>query len=254
MARIELHVNRDSPLTSEQSHRYENFIHRRGRGEPVDYILGTREFMGLEFKVDRRVLSPRPSTEVLVEKALNWVGLKTRSGKLCPDPRYDPLVVDMGTGCGAAAIAIARFLPSARVLASDISTAAIAVARENADALRVNVNFAVANLQPATVPPPDLLVANLPYVPTREIPRLQREVRDFEPRLALDGGSDGFVPYRRLFQTARVSPGGAMLIEIGFDQADMVRSAASLRSSDLEVEIFPDLEGMDRVALITGWS
>ncbi len=210
--------------------------------------------MGLEFKVDRPVLSPRPSTEVLVEKALACAGLKTRAGILRPDPRYDPLVVDVGTGCGAAAVAMAHFLPSARVLASDLSPQAVAVARENAKALGATVHFAVADLQPATMPSPDLLVANLPYIPTGEIPRLQREVRDFEPRLALDGGPDGFALYRRLFQVARISAGGAMLIEIGFDQADLVRNAASLRSQNLEVEIFPDLEGMDRVALITGWS
>ena len=212
--------------------------------------------MGLEFKVDRRVLVPRPSTEVLVEKALQYAGVEVRGGELRPDPRYDPLVMDVGTGCGAAAIAIAHFLPSARVIASDISTDSVAVARESANALGVTatVDFVVADLQPATIPPPDILVANLPYVPTDQIPHLQREVRDFEPRLALDGGPDGFALYRRLLQTATVSPGSAMLIEIGFDQTDLVRSAASLRSADLRVEIFPDLEGMDRIALITGWS
>ena len=241
-------------LTCRQDRRYKSFIKRRGRGEPVDYILGRREFMGLEFKVDRRVLSPRSSTEVLVEKALACAGLKARSGKLCPDPRYHPLVVDVGTGCGAAAVAIAHFLPSARVVASDLSTEAVTAARENAEALGATVHFAVADLQPATMSPPDLLVANLPYIPTGEIPHLQREVRDFEPHLALDGGPDGFALYRRLFQFAQVSAGGAMLIEIGFDQADLVRSAASLRSENLQVEIFPDLESMDRVALITGWS
>ena len=211
--------------------------------------------MGLEFKVDRRVLAPRPSTETLVEKALESAGLEIGGGELRPDGRYDPLVVDVGTGCGAAAIAIARFLPSARVIASDISTEAIAVAAENASAhgLTATVNCIVADLQPATTPAPDLLVANLPYIPTGEIPHLQREVRDFEPRLALDGGPDGFALYRRLVSSAAIRPGGAMLIEIGFDQADLARSAASLRSADLNVEIFPDLEGMDRVALITGW-
>ncbi len=218
--------------------------------------MGKREFMGLEFKVDRRVLAPRPCTEVLVEKALECAGLKVRGGELRPDPRYGPLVVDVGTGCGAAAIAIARFLPSARVIASDISTEAVEVARENASAhgATATVNFVVADLQPATIPPPDLLVANLPYVPTGEIPHLQREVRDFEPRLALDGGPDGFALCRRLIQTAAISPGGAMLLEIGFDQAGLVRGAASMRSMGLKTEIFPDLEGMDRVALITGWS
>ena len=212
--------------------------------------------MGLEFKVDRRVLAPRPSTETLVEKALECAGLKARGGALSPDARHDPLVVDVGTGCGAAAIAIAHFLPSARVIASDISTEAVAVARENASAhgLTATVDFTVADLQPATAAAPDLLVANLPYVPTGEIPHLQREVRDFEPRLALDGGPDGFALHRRLVQSAAISPGGAMLIEIGFDQADLARSAASRRSADLEVKIFSDLEGMDRIALITGWS
>ncbi len=257
VGRIDLHINRDLFLTDEQTWRFEDFIERRSRHEPVDYVLGHREFMGLDFRVDPRVLVPRPSTELMVERALEFVGMDVGLGReLRPDSQYDPLVVDIGTGCGAAAISIAHFLPSARVIASDISTPAVAVARENVIAHDVagTVNVVVADMQPATKSRPDLLVANLPYIPTGKIRHMQRDVREFEPHVALDGGPDGFALHRRLIHAAEVGPGGAMLLEIGYEQADFVRSAASLRSADLAVEVFPDLVGLDRVALITGWS
>ena len=136
-------------------------------------------------------------------------------------------------------------------------------ANEVAEALRrevahigmdATVSEVVADMQPATKRPPDLLVANLPYIPTGEIRYLQRDVRDFEPHIALDGGSDGFALHRRLIHAAAVRLGGAMVLEIGYEHGDAVRSAASLRSADLQVDVFADLVGLDRVALITGWS
>ena len=120
--------------------------------------------------------------------------------------------------------------------------------------LSSTISLVVADMQPPTRTRPDLLVANLPYIPSREIRHMQRDVRDFEPRIALDGGSDGFDLHRRLIQVAEIRPGGAMFLEIGYDHADLVRRAAWLRSTDLKVEIFADLAGFDRVAAITGWN
>ncbi len=257
VGRIDLHINRDVSLSEEQTQRYVEFIERRSAHEPVDYVLGRRDFMGLDFIVDRRALVPRPSTELLVEKTLEFVGLDVGLGRvLRPEPKYDPLIVDVGTGCGVAAVALAHYLPSASVVASDVSVEALTLARENVELndCRTRVFPVAADLQPATIAAPDFLVANLPYIPTGDIGEMQPDVRDFEPRLALDGGTDGFSLYRRLIYAARIRPGGALLLEIGYEHGDRVRSAAALRSSDLRVEVFPDLVGLDRIAIITGWA
>lgn len=254
--RQELRLNRDILLSDDQTEGFERAIARRAAHEPVAYILGHKEFFGLDLLVDRRALVPRPSTEVLVEKTLGLLGIRVGPGiRLRPDPGPAPFIVEAGSGSGAAAVALATYLPSAAVLASDISLPAARVALENVHrlGLRDRVHVVVADLQPATAQPPDVLVANLPYVPTDELNLLAPDVRDFEPRIALDGGPDGFAGYRRLIAAAVVRPGGAMLCEIGHQHGPAMRAAVAARAPHLNVEIHPDLEGWDRVAIVTGW-
>ena len=252
VSREVIHAHPERPLTDRENLTFAEYLHRRASREPLAYITGSREFYGLALRVDRRVLVPRPATECLVDRALTWwrhddIGVTTANGL--------SLIVEAGTGSGAIALALASNLPDAIVVAGDRSPDATLVAAHNARRLNLHhrVHVVVADLQPATRPAPHLVVANLPYIPTSEIDRLEPEVRDHEPRPALDGGPDGFDLYRRFLAQVRVRPGGAVLLEIGHDQSAFVRAAAATRDASLEVEITPDLEGFDRVALISGW-
>jgi release factor glutamine methyltransferase len=194
-------------LDAESVARYDGLVARRAAREPLAYILGRRAFYDLELAVDARVLIPRPETEHLVEAALAWVGC---------DPARAWRVADVGTGSGALAIALARRLPRARVVATDLSSAALAVARQNVAAygLTERVALACADLLGGVEGPFDLVVTNLPYIARGELPTLMPEVSRYEPRLALDGGPDGLDLYRRLLPQLAVAlakPGLAVL-------------------------------------------
>lgn len=230
-------------LAAEEETCFQELVGRRCAGEPVAYLTGHREFMGLGFTVNSSVLIPRPETELLVETAL----------KLLPPA---PVVVDVGTGSGAIAVSLSYFRPKARVYALDCSAEALAVARLNAarHGLRDRITFCRGDLLEALdrcgaapVGTVDLIAANLPYIAESDLPGLPREVRLFEPALALDGGPDGLDPYRRLIPAAALylKPGGWLLMEIGCLQGPA--AAALFPPSTWSTAVLQDLAGLDRL-------
>lgn len=241
--RAGLYSNWDRLLSGEEEVRFYELTHRRRSGEPVAYITGRKEFMGLDFMVNPSVLIPRPETELLVENAL----------KLMPPAST---VVDVGTGSGAIAVSLAFHNPGVRVFAVDCSSEALEVARRNAvkNGVADRVFFCEGSLldplngllQPCQV---DLITANLPYIATGDLQELPREVRMFEPLLALDGGAEGLEHYRRLIPQAEIylKQSGALLFEIGFNQS---RQALNLLNPNLwQATVTQDLAGLDRLVL-----
>jgi release factor glutamine methyltransferase len=262
-------------LTPEEFGRYLALLGRRERREPLAYVLGMREFWSLSLSVSSGVLVPRPETETLVEATLAvW---REMQAEVSREPRTEsrerraesrglsverrapsaasPTIVDLCTGSGAVAIALATEIPTARILATDVSWRALRVARSNALAHAVagRVAFLRGNLWQAVngqVPAGsvDLVVANPPYVPTRDVATLMPEVQ-WEPRLALDGGADGLQVQRDIIATSpeRIRPGGCLLLEIGTDQAEAILALLG-KMGQLETgRIFRDLAGRPRV-------
>jgi release factor glutamine methyltransferase len=206
-------------LAAEEAHALAAFAARRLAREPVARILGCKEFWGLPFKLNAETLLPRPETETVVEAALAAVH----------DRRRAPLrIADLGTGSGALLLALLSELPHARGIGSDISPAALACARDNAAALGLadRAAFVACDYGAAFNGPIDLLVANPPYVARADIAALQAEVRDFDPRRALDGGPDGLDEYRAIAPQARrlLAPTGVFVAELGFGQLAAVRA------------------------------
>lgn len=226
------------PLTSHETRRVERAVARRARGEPVAYITGRREFWSLSLTVTRQTLIPRPETERLVEAAL---------AHLPRDERVD--VADLGTGCGAVALAIASERPRGRVLATDVCAGAVAVARENAVALGIgNIEFGVGRwLQPLVGRAFDLIVANPPYVAADDLVR-RAELR-FEPRAALSGGRCGLSELRIVIADAgaHLRPGGRIVLEHGYDQGEAVR-ALMAAAGYVHIATHRDCAGHERVS------
>jgi len=217
--RVGLYTQFDKPLGDEELARARELIRRRLAGEPVAYLVGEREFWSLPLRVDARVLIPRPETETLVQVALDLLG-----------GAVEPSIADIATGSGAVAIVLSKQLPSARVTAVDISADALAVARENCERHGVGERVELLCgdlLEPLGGRPFDLLVANLPYIPSADLPELSPEVRS-EPALALDGGADGLDLVRRLVAGAAqvLVPGGAVALEHGDDQGPVICALA----------------------------
>jgi release factor glutamine methyltransferase len=219
MPRMKLYLNFERALTEPETGALREFVKRRGQREPLQHITGSTSFCGFEITVDRRALVPRPETEILAE--LGWMFL---SG-LNPDQT----ALDLGTGTGCIAIALAAKCPEARITATDASVDALALAKENAEKNNVaaRVEFLHGNgfsALPAAAQF-DLMICNPPYIPTAEIQTLQPEVRDFDPRQALDGGADGLDFYRMLAGEARqlLKPGGKVMVEFGDGQAPAIR-------------------------------
>jgi release factor glutamine methyltransferase len=240
--RVKLIIDGERPLSKDELASYRALHQRRRAGEPIAYLRGVREFYGHTFVVDKRVLVPRPETEVLVE-----VGLE-RTRHLALSAR----TLDLCTGSGCVAIAIARERPTVRVLGLDMSADAVAVARENALRLgAVNAGFVQSDLFAAfeaSAPTFELVTANPPYVPEGDLPTLPVDVRAFEPHLALFGGSDGLSIVRRIVEQAPrfLAKEGVLAMEIGFGQAAAVRAlldAAAYRS----IETRRDLAGIERI-------
>jgi release factor glutamine methyltransferase len=210
--RLDLYLEFDRPLSETDRAPLRDLVRQRGLGTPLQHLLGTAEFHGREFKSDARALIPRPETEQLVELALS-----TLNGQLSTN------ILDVGTGSGVIAITLALARPDASVTALDASPDALALARENAAALGATVTFVEGDLLPSEPVTFDLIVANLPYIPSGEIAALSREVQR-DPLAALDGGQDGLDLVRRLIEQGaqRLAPGGSMFLEIGHDQAARV--------------------------------
>lgn len=214
---------------------WESLLRRRIAGVPTQYLTGKQEFYGREFRVTPDVFIPRPETEHVVAAALEIA-------------RPDGRILDAGAGSGAIAITLALERPAAHVAATDVSAAALCVARENARRLGARVDFFLGDLTSAIARASlDLLVSNPPYIPAEEEPGLQREVRDHEPRLALFAGREGLDAYRRLAaDAARVlRPGGAIVFELGYRQLQPVRSMLDARWGP--VRVISDLAGLPRV-------
>ncbi|CAM3357765.1 peptide chain release factor N(5)-glutamine methyltransferase [Corallococcus sp. ZKHCc1 1396] len=242
--RVRLYVDLDRPLAKEELTAFRALIERRLAGEPTNYLTGTKEFYNRPFKVDARVLIPRPETELLVEALLHAV------------PRDAPSrVLDVCTGSGCIAISVAAERPQATVLATDLSPDACALATENAQALGVADRVTVLQGDLFSPLPPDarfqVVVSNPPYIDSGDIAGLSAEVRR-EPRLALDGGPDGLVALRRVIQGARrvLEPGGLLALEMGDTQGsavlELLRAAGY---ADARVE--KDLERRERMAFGT---
>src|SRR5271165_368221 len=227
----------EAQLTSEQSALYEGWLKRRARHEPIQYITSEQEFFGLKFRVSPDVLIPRPETEHLVEAALARVD------------RGRPFrIADIGTGSGAIAVALAHALPLAHITALDISPAALAVARSNAEIYSVldRIRFCESDLLEAVAGESfDMIVSNPPYVAEDEV--LDPQVRDYEPASALFAGAAGLDVYRRLIPQAQTAlePRGWLLLEIGHGQREAL---AQLLSGWNSVSFIADLQGIPRVA------
>jgi release factor glutamine methyltransferase len=235
--RVGLYVNFERPLDASELAAFRAQVQRRAKGEPVQYILGETEFWSLPFTVNPAVLVPRADTEVLVEEALARVN--SADG-----------ILDVGTGSGAIAVALAHEKKDVQITALDCSEAALQVARGNAERNGVaeRVNCIAGDLADLPSGPFAMVVSNPPYIPTADCEQLMPEVRDHEPRMALDGGEDGLTAYRQLAsQTGKILiPGGWLLVEIGIGQAEDV--VALFKASGLaEIQCRDDYAGISRV-------
>ncbi len=246
--RIELYTNVDKPLSTEEIAAFRALLKRRLAFEPVQYILGSAHFMGLQFAVDRRVLIPRPETETLVEQAVFRCNTLTENNMIS--------VLEIGTGSGNVAVSIAKFVKSSIVTSIDNSAQALEVARQNV------VNHGVEErviLQHMDVYEPvdqllrrrfDIIVSNPPYVSINEWEFLRPEVRDYEPREATSDGADGYELYRRLIEIAPyvLNEGGTALFEVGDDMAFTVLSMMH-EGGFYDLSSAHDLQGMERVVV-----
>ncbi len=250
-----LFLHRRDGTDEYHSDAYFDLIDRRAAGEPLQYIIGSQEFMGLPFDVDESVMIPRQDTESLVEFALEKAKEMGR--------RHSLSLLDMCCGSGAIAVSMAHFLPKAKVTACDISPAALEIAKRNAEKNGVGnrVQFLESNLflitkkkRSGTVIVPmkesfDMILSNPPYIPTSVIGTLQVEIRDHEPMIALDGGEDGLDFYRQIAKQAaeRLKKKGMLIMEIGSEQAADVMWLLSETGNYEEIEVHQDLAGLDRI-------
>ncbi len=241
-------MRRDEPASGADRARYDALVERRARREPVAYITGSREFWGREFVVSPAVLVPRPETELLVEAVLARLGDRTRAWR----------VADVGTGSGCLAVTLAAELPAAVVVATDVSGAALQIARTNA--VRHGVDGRILTVQTSLLTgingPFDVVAANLPYIPSPCAGTLSPDVRDYEPHEALFGpGEDGLDTIRGLLTQAasRLAPDGLLFLEFGFGQGEAMR--AELARTPLRlIDVLRDLQGHERtlVAALSG--
>ena len=238
VSRVQLYLDLSRELSPEQEETFGHLIRRRLNGEPSAYITGHREFYGLDFYVDPGVLIPRPESELLVEKALQLA-----------QSHHIATIADIGTGCGAIAISLALNLPEVKIYATDISASALEVALINCQKHGVVDRICLLHgdmLDP--IPEPfDLIIANLPYVKESEVS--QKRLANFEPQLALNGGSDGLEKVRQLCQQAgsKLRPQGCLLLEIGQGQGKTVTTFLHGLFPEVAVEVAPDLSGIERV-------
>jgi release factor glutamine methyltransferase len=243
--RTHLLTRSDEPINEATYEIYLRLIHRSAEGEPLQYITGRQEFYGLDFIVTPDVLIPRPETEFLVERVL----------KLIEESRdASPLIVDVGTGSGCIAVSVAVHAPQARMIATDVSRAALDIAIKNAEkhGVRDRIEFLAGDLLTPLMGRDlegaiDIIASNPPYVNAGSVDDLQTEVRDWEPHAALFGGPEGLDFYRRLFGRAieYLEPRGFMVIEIGYDQFDAISELSDANSWEI-VDVTRDLQDIPR--------
>ncbi len=247
--RLDLYLQYDRPLEQRELSGFKTLIKRRIQHEPVAYITGVKGFYESEFHVTPDVLIPRPDTELMVEQAL--AVLNNRK-----DEKNPQKVLEMGTGSGAIIVSLAKAASQHLYFATDKSVQAIGVAKKNADRVLScpAIEFCVGSWFSmfSSSQSFDLIVSNPPYIPSQQIGMLQPEIRQYEPRLALDGGRDGLACYRWIIERAVgfLCPGGVMLLEIGSDQKEDICRIMTESSLYYPPEFMPDLAGHDRLVLI----
>ena len=230
-------IHSEDIIEKDKAEEFFRLIERRSKRIPLSYVIGTRDFFGLTFKVDENVLIPEQETELLVEEVI-----KHSEGKS---------VLDMCTGSGCIAISIALFGKPSKVAASDISEKALEVARENAKSLKTGeISFIQGDMFENVTDKFDIIVSNPPYIETGEIDELMPEVRDYIPRLALDGDIDGLKFYRIISKEAvkKLNKNGRIFYEIGYNQSRAVASIL-LENGFTDVKIMKDYSGLDRIVM-----
>lgn len=244
-----LGIDKNSLLTSDMSIpdaiavEVNSYLNRRLSGMPVQYIIGRCEFMSLEFEVNRNVLIPRADTETLVEAVIE------RYRNILPAPK----ILDIGCGSGCIGVSLAKYILGSEVCELDISAAALRLAERNAERHRVNKQMRFIECDITKGAPdigfvPDCIVSNPPYIRTDDLLKLQPEVIEYEPIIALDGGDDGLDFYRAIIESVRPKKGGITAFEVGYDQAEAV-AGLMYKSGYKDIEILPDLSGIERVVM-----
>lgn len=241
-----LFAHHDYELTESQTEAFTALVTRRMRHEPVAYLVGHREFYGIDFLVDHRVLIPRPETELLVDAVIDHIAMREEQ---------TITVADVGTGSGAIALAVAANCPNSQIYAIDLSQDALAVARENVARLDVRgqVTLLHGDLLRPLPEPVDMVVANLPYISSNVYGRLMRDVRDYEPQLALEAGPEGLDAIGRLLTEAphHLHPFGLIFLEIGYDQGRAVMQLAEqILPQAATIRLRQDYHGHDRLVIV----
>jgi release factor glutamine methyltransferase len=242
--RPDLYLQRGRLLTKQQSATVSQVLLRRLRGEPLQYILGHADFFGLDFKVTSNVLIPRPETELLVEKAISLASKKEN---------HIRRILDIGSGCGCIAVALAKNLPLARITSIDVCARALKVARANSLAHKVKVEFIKSDLFSSSRLQRrkfGMIVSNPPYIAAKDFQNLQLEVRQ-EPEIALNGGRDGLTFYRKIVRIAGryLESGGFLIFEIGFGQLAGVKNIIEKHRMFRLEEVIKDYNNIDRVVV-----
>ena len=244
LKRIELYTQYNKVVVPEQLDRLRDLVKRSGEHEPVAYLVGRTEFYSIEFEVTPDCLIPRPETELLVQRSIEFLRKRTGPQQVC----------DLCTGCGVIAVAIAKNVPDAKVMATDISESALAVAARNIEKHKLagRIELRHGDLFEPLVPQLDmfdLIACNPPYVSAPEYEALDRNVKDYEPRIALYAGQDGLDLYRRIVEKVRefLKPDGLLLLEIGYQQGPAVRELLEQTGVFAPIRIDKDLQGHDRV-------
>jgi len=248
MKRIELYTQFDKLVAKEQLNRLHELVKRASQNEPVAYLIGKTEFYSLELNITPDCMIPRPETELLVERAIEFLRSRPTTQFVC----------DLCTGSGCIAVAIAKNFPNATIIATDISDAALNVAAENVEKYQLNdrIRLLRGDLFDPIVPELDvdkfdLIVCNPPYVSTAEYEKLDKNVKDYEPKSALFAGVDGLDIYRRIIEKADqfLKPDAAFMLEIGYAQGQAVRELLEESSAFTEIKIEKDLHNNDRIAI-----
>lgn len=243
--RTHLYLDRDRVLAFQEIEDYFNMVDKRIQGTPIHYIIGYREFMGLKFYVNENVLIPRPDTEVLVEHVINY----------CRNSGMHFLkILDIGTGSGAIAVSLAKYIENCQVTAIDIDDKALQVAKKNGIVHGVDdrIEFIQGDLFCPLMESKDkfhIMVSNPPYIPTADIEKLEIQVKDYEPIKALDGGREGLDFYMRLAKDAPnfLHDGGLWAVEVGYNQAQQVAEILREQGCYHDIEFIKDLSGYNRV-------
>ena len=254
MQRIELYTNFDKPVAPPQLNKLHKLVKRAGENEPSAYIIGKTEFYSLEINVNKNCLIPRPETELLTERAIEF--LREKSETKNENENENKYVCDLCTGSGCVAIAIAKNQPNIKIIATDISDAALTVAAENIEKYKLADKIALlcGDLFEPLIPQLDeakfdLIVCNPPYVSDEEFEKLDKNVKDYEPKAALLAGKDGLDIYKRIAGEVNnfLKPGAALIMEIGCEQAQAVRKLLEKTGVFGEITIEKDFQNHDRI-------